>query len=179
MSSSSSKKGRGGMSNSERSLQGCSKLEIEDTKERSENLVGHRGSVFCLSISGDEKLLISGSYDSNIRLWGLVDGKCIYIYKAHEGPIWDLKFFTFTSFFASASADCLAKMWTISKFEPVRIFTYHEADVVKVEFVSKYKSLVTASIDYKMVIWNIIKGERMIIINSIQSPIRSLVITKN
>jgi len=69
-------------------------------------------------------------------------------------------------------------MWTISKFEPVRIFAYHEADVIKVEFVSKYKSLVTASVDYKMVIWNIIKGERMIVIKSIQAPIRSLVVTK-
>jgi len=151
----------------------------EDSKDKIENLIGHKGSVFCLSISDDEKLLISGSFDSNIRLWSISTGNCIYCYKAHQGPVWDLKFFTYSNFFVSASADSLAKMWTISKFEPVRIFAYHEVDVIKVEFVSKYKSLVTASIDFTMVIWNIIKGEKMIIIDGINAPIRSLFVTKS
>lgn len=100
-------------------------------------------------------------------------------YKAHQGAVWDIKFFTFSNFFASGSADSLAKMWTVSKFEPVRIFAHHEVDVVKVEFVPKYKSLVTASIDFTMVIWNIIKGQKMIVIESIKAPIRSLIVTKN
>ena len=70
-------------------------------------------------------------------------------------------------------------MWTISKLEPVRIFCYHVVDVVKVEFVPKYKSLVTASVDFTMVIWNIIKGQKMIVIESGNSPIRSLIVTKS
>jgi len=62
-------------SQSERSMPG---FPGEENKEKCENLTGHKGSVFCLSISDDEKLLISGSYDSNIRLWCLVNGDCIY-----------------------------------------------------------------------------------------------------
>ena len=155
------------------------KAQAEEHKEKSENLIGHKGPIFCLSISHDDKLLVSGSFDSTIRLWHLPDGSCIFKYNAHQAAVWDIKFFTYSSFFASGSADGLAKMWTISKGEPVRIFAYHEVDVVKVEFVPKYKSLVTASLDFTMVIWNIIKGQRMIVIESIESPIRSLVVTKS
>jgi transcription initiation factor TFIID subunit 5 len=143
------------------------KVDDEQVKDKTESLYGHRGPVYCLSISHDEKFVISGSLDSNVRLWCLIDGIWLVVYKAHSAPVWDLKFFTYSNFFASCSADSLAKMWTISKFEPVRIFAHHEVDVIKVEFVPKYKSLVTASIDFTMVIWNIIKGQKMIVIETI------------
>lgn len=148
-------------------------------EEKTDDLIGHRGPVYCISISHDEKFVVSGSLDSNVRLWCLLDGNCLVVYKAHSAPVWDIKFFSYSNFFASCSADSLAKMWTISKFEPVRIFSHHEVDVIKVEFVPKYKSLVTASIDFTMVIWNIIKGQKMIVIETIAAPIRSLVVTKN
>lgn len=151
-------------------------------KEKTEvidKLYGHKGAVYCLSLSHDEKLLISGSADSTIRLWCVPTGACLLVYKAHQFAVWDIKFFTFSNFFASGSADSLAKMWTVSKLEPVRIFAYHLVDVVKVEFVPKYKSLVTASVDFTMVIWNIIKGQKMLAIEPWTSPIRSLIVTKN
>jgi len=67
-SASGSKRTRGIVrSYSERSM--GTDLKDEDVKESTDNLIGHKGAVFCLSISDDEKLLISGSYDSNIRLW--------------------------------------------------------------------------------------------------------------
>lgn len=158
--------------------QEMSKAESEN-REHVDKLFGHRGAVYCLSITHDEKLLISGSHDSTIRLWSISEGYCLFTYKAHQAAVWDIKFFAFSNFFASGSADSLAKMWTVSKFEPVRIFTYHDVDVVKVEFVPKYKSLVTASLDFTMVIWNIVKGQKMIVIESMKSPIRSLIVTKN
>ena len=152
------------------------KPEVSETTDK---LYGHEGAVYCLSLSHDEKLLVSGSADSTIRLWCVPKGECLILYKAHQFAVWDIKFFSFSNFFASGSADALAKMWTISKLEPVRIFCYHVVDVVKVEFVPKYKSLVTASVDFTMVIWNIIKGQKMIVIESGNSPIRSLIVTKS
>jgi WD40 repeat protein len=155
------------------------KGKYEANREQFSIFMGHKGPVFCISISHDEKLMISGSFDTTIRLWCIPKGEWIWTYKAHQAAVWDIKFFTFSNFFASGSADSLAKMWTVSKFEPVRIFAYHEVDVVKVEFVPKYKSLLTASIDFTMVIWNIVKGQKMIVIDSIKAPIRSLIVTKN
>lgn len=154
-------------------------VEQKESRENIDKLIGHQGAVYWLSISHDEKFLISGSYDSTIRLWWVPQGTCMVVYQAHQAAVWDIKFFTFSNFFASGSADSLAKMWTISKFEPVRIFAHHSVDVVKVEFVPKYKSLVTASTDFTMVIWNIYKGVKMIAIGPESSPIRSLIVTKN
>ena len=166
--------------NSERSIDNFNyRGEPKESREHVDKLIGHQGAVYCLSISHDEKFLISGSYDTMIRLWWVPQGTWMVVYQAHQSAVWDIKFFTFSNFFASGSADSLAKMWTISKFEPVRIFAFHTVDVVKVEFVPKYKSLVTASIDFTMVIWNIYKGQKMIVIGPEASPIRSLIVTKN
>ena len=166
------------LSQSDKSARGY-KSGYDLSRESVNKFIGHKESVFCISISHDEKLMISGSYDTSIRLWWIPKGECICVYRAHQAAVWDIKFFTYSNFFASGSADSLAKMWTVSKFEPVRIFAYHEVDVVKVEFVPKYKSLLTASIDFTMVIWNIVKGQKMIVIESIKAPIRSLIVTKN
>ncbi len=37
-------------------------------------LQGHRGEVYCLSLSRDGKVLVSGSQDGTVRLWDTTQG---------------------------------------------------------------------------------------------------------
>jgi U3 small nucleolar RNA-associated protein 12 len=39
-------------------------------------LYGHRLPVLCLDISDDGSLLVSGSADKNVKVWGLDFGDC-------------------------------------------------------------------------------------------------------
>ena len=38
-------------------------------------LRGHSGSILCLTISSDSKLIISGSFDTKIKIWNIQSGK--------------------------------------------------------------------------------------------------------
>lgn len=40
------------------------------------SLYGHKLPVSCLDISTDGDLLVSGSYDKNLKIWGLDFGDC-------------------------------------------------------------------------------------------------------
>lgn len=87
------------------------KSAIKDTDEY--ELVGHTGPVFAVSISIDDKHLLSGSYDNTIRRWSLQAKAPLTIYYGHSFPVWDVKFSPLGSYFASCSADRTAKLWIL------------------------------------------------------------------
>ena len=104
--------------------------ESKLVKEQSEfTLVGHAGPVFAVSISLDEKFLISGSQDCTIRRWSLQTRSCLVVYHGHQFPVWDVKFAPLGYYFASCSNDRTANVWNMKQHTPVRIFAGHMSDV--------------------------------------------------
>lgn len=104
--------------------------ESKLVKEQSEfALVGHAGPVFAVSISLDEKFLISGSQDCTIRRWSLQTRSCLVVYHGHQFPVWDVKFAPLGYYFASCSNDRTANVWNMKQHTPVRIFAGHMSDV--------------------------------------------------
>lgn len=58
--------------------------EAKAIKEMSECvLVGHSAPVYAVSISIDDKYLISGSGDNTIRMWSLLTRSCLVVYLNH------------------------------------------------------------------------------------------------
>jgi transcription initiation factor TFIID subunit 5 len=54
--------------------------------ESYEALYGHTGPVYGLSLSSDQKWLLSSSEDSTVRLWNLDTKSNIVVYKGHQYP---------------------------------------------------------------------------------------------
>ena len=48
------------------------------------SLYGHKLPVLCLDISSDSELLVSGSADRNVKIWGLDFGDCHKSIFAHD-----------------------------------------------------------------------------------------------
>lgn len=48
-------------------------------------LSGHSDQVYALTFSSDGKLLASGAYDGEIRIWNATDGKLIKAFNASPG----------------------------------------------------------------------------------------------
>lgn len=53
-------------------------------------LIGHTGSVLCLQY--DEKMIISGSSDTTVRVWNIVNGDMVNILTHHREAVLHLKF---------------------------------------------------------------------------------------
>jgi len=132
-------------------------------KEKSECcLIGHSGPVYSVSISIDDKFLLSGSQDTTIRRWSLQTRSCLVVYQTHSFPVWDVKFSPLGYYFASASNDRTAAIWNMKKHLPVRILSGgHMCDVECIEFHPNVHYVATGSSDRQVRIWSVETGECM------------------
>ena len=80
------------------------------------SLYGHAQPVLCLDISFDSRLVIIGSSDRNIKIWGLDFGDCHRSFFAHDDTITAIQFVPKTHLFFSASKDNKVKCWDADKF---------------------------------------------------------------
>jgi len=90
--------------------------------ERVGTYVGHNGAVWSMDVSFDSTLLISGSADTNAKLWEVKTGKELYNW-THRGPVRSVKFakgdgLMVTSSDPFMSHPALIRVYTINKEDP-------------------------------------------------------------
>jgi U3 small nucleolar RNA-associated protein 12 len=95
------------------------KILYEDTNKIFLTLYGHKLPVLSLDVSSDGALLVSGSADKNVKLWGMDFGDCHKSFFAHQDSVTTVKFVNKTHYFFSASKDMVVRYWdgdTVSLF---------------------------------------------------------------
>lgn len=65
----------------------------------------------CIDISYDSTILISGSADKTIKIWGLDFGDCHRSLYAHEDSVTCVRFQPNTHYFFSSGKDGVCKYW--------------------------------------------------------------------
>lgn len=68
-----------------------------------------------LDVSEDEQLLVSGSADKNVKVWGLDFGDCHRSLFAHDDTVTSVVFQHKTHYFFTAGKDGLIKQWNADK----------------------------------------------------------------
>ena len=53
-------------------------------------LHGHTAAVHAVDFSVDQRLVLSGSSDGTVRVWGAEFGSCLAVYPGHVFPVWDV-----------------------------------------------------------------------------------------
>jgi U3 small nucleolar RNA-associated protein 12 len=91
----------------------------EDSCKLFLTLYGHKLPVMCLDISYDSQVLVSGSADKTLKLWGLDFGDCHRSMIAHEDSVTCVRFQPQTHFFFSAGKDGTIKYWDADRYEQV------------------------------------------------------------
>ena len=76
------------------------KVFYEDSLKFFLSLYGHKLPVMCLDISYDSNLLVSGSADKTIKIWGLDFGDCHRSLIAHEDSVTSIRFQPKTHYFS-------------------------------------------------------------------------------
>ena len=87
------------------------KIYYSDSDKLFLNLYGHKLPVLSFDISSDNTLLVSGSADKSIKIWGMDFGNCHKSVFAHDDSIMSVAFIRDTHYFLSASKDGLIKYW--------------------------------------------------------------------
>jgi U3 small nucleolar RNA-associated protein 12 len=95
------------------------------------SLYGHNLPVLAFDMSSDDTILVSGSADKNLKVWGMDYGNIQKSIFAHDDSITAIKFVKDTHYFFSGSKD--------------GTFKYYDADTVNLFF---YCFLVSRTYDF-------------------------------
>jgi uncharacterized delta-60 repeat protein len=96
-------------------------------------LAGHTGRVRTVAFSADGSLLASGSDDSTIRLWRVVDGGVVRVFSGHTQGIWRLALAP-NGTLASTSDDGTLKLWRLADGAVLRSYALGGIGGHEVEF---------------------------------------------
>ena len=95
------------------------------------NLLGHEGSIFCVTVSDNGKRVATCSDDRSIRLWDLCSGDELSVGWGHTARIWDLKFFDNDTKLVSVSEDCTCRVWDILDGKDLTLQNVYDVHLTK------------------------------------------------
>jgi WD40 repeat protein len=104
--------------------------------------MSHDKDITSIAFSFDGKYLVTGSYDSTVRVWNVTTGKELERMK-HDSDVLSVAFSPDGKFVASGSADHTARVWDVMTGEEISRMT-HEGDVPIVAFSPDGKYLVSS-----------------------------------
>jgi WD40 repeat protein len=124
-------------------------------------LTGHTGSV--RAIAGQGNVLVSGSYDTNVRVWDLSTGECRFIFQGHQGIVYSVGYCHELKRAVSGSMDATVKIWCTETGDALFTLQGHSSLVGLLELTPNY--LISAAADSTLRIWSPIDGNCLGILN--------------
>ncbi|CAI5756001.1 unnamed protein product [Candida verbasci] len=119
-------------------------------------LQGHTQSV--RAISGYGNIIISGSYDSTVRVWDLLDsGNCKHILRGHQDRVYSTALDFNRKLCYSGSMDSNINIWNFETGELIHVSEGHSSLVGLLNLVDDL--LVSAAADSTLGVWNPANGE--------------------
>ncbi|XVE96575.1 hypothetical protein REPUB_Repub02eG0234700 [Reevesia pubescens] len=118
------------------------------------SLYDHKLPVLCMDISSYGELIVTGSADKNLRIWGLDFGDCHKSIFAHSDSVMAVHFVRNTHYMFSAGKDRLVKYWDADKFELLLTLEGHHADVWCLSISNRGDFVVTGSHDRSIRRWD-------------------------
>lgn len=126
----------------------------------SQVLLGHRDTISALAFSRDRRILISSSWDGDIRLWNLRTGETFGA-MAHGGAVYAIALSPEGDHLASAGKDGNIRLWHWKTGTLVRTLHGHSSTVKSLAFTPNRRQIVSASFDHTLKLWDIQRGEEL------------------
>ncbi|CAK7896228.1 cell division control protein 4 [[Candida] anglica] len=121
-------------------------------------LSGHTHSV--RSVSGYGNIILSGSYDTTVRVWDLLDnGRCKHVLSGHQDKIYSTALDFQNKRCFSGSMDATINVWDFEKGKLLHTLEGHGSLVGLLELSKEY--LVSAAADATLRVWNPESGRNL------------------
>ncbi|KAI8972769.1 WD40-repeat-containing domain protein [Pilobolus umbonatus] len=114
------------------------------------SLVGHRHSVRAVASHGNT--LVSGSYDSTVRVWNIAKGRLIHLLEGHTHKVYSIVIDAERNHCMSGSMDSTVRIWDLATGNCLRKLEGHTVLVGLLGLTDKY--LVSAAADSILRVWS-------------------------
>ena len=121
--------------------------------------LGHSSSVSSVAFSPDGRLILSGSWDNTLKLWGVETGMEIRTFVGHSSFVSSVAFSPDGRMALSGSKDKTLKLWNIAAGDEIKTLKGHTSSVYSVAFSSDGRLALSGSGDKTLKLWNIATGE--------------------
>ncbi|MEZ6067393.1 MAG: WD40 repeat domain-containing protein [Planctomycetaceae bacterium] len=125
-----------------------------ETFEIVKRLEGHRGSVFGLEFSYDDKRLVSGSgWDKQVNIWDVASGRSIRAFNAPD-LVWDAIFSPDGTQVATACYDGNAYLWSAQDGRRLATLRGHDGLVESIDWSRDGRTIATGGTDGTIRLWS-------------------------
>lgn len=105
------------------------KMCYSDSDKLHLNFYGHSMPVLSIDVSSDDALLVSGSSDKYIRVWGMDFGDCHKRIFGHQGAVTQVKFVKDTHYVISCGRDGMIRYWDMDSKELIIEIDGQQGDI--------------------------------------------------
>lgn len=124
-------------------------------------LQGHTNSV--RAIAGHANILVSGSYDTTVRVWDILTGTCLHVFHAHREKVYSVGYSHTLKRAVSGSMDATVRVWDTVSGTPLFTLEGHNSLVGLLELTPSY--LISAAADSTLRVWDPMSGKCLAILS--------------
>jgi WD40 repeat protein/serine/threonine protein kinase len=146
---------------------------------------GHTSSVWALSLTPDERFLVSGGgmFDHTVRIWDLTNGDCLRVLQGHTDTVCDLAVSPDGRFIVSGSSPFMSaqasesptlRMWDLSSGQCLHTFNDYLGSIHAIAFIHGEDRLLTGGGDGILRMWDFSTGECLRASEGHEGPIMAL-----
>jgi len=84
-------------------------IDTKTVAESDSRISGHAGTIKSIYICESKGIVVTGSYDTTIRVWSIESGKCLIIFQGHQDTVSCLSMYDFYGRIISGSSDKTCK----------------------------------------------------------------------
>lgn len=119
----------------------------------------HEKDINALSISPNDSVFATASYDKTCKIWNLDTGELEGVLANHKRGLWDVSFCQYDKLLATCSGDKTIKIWSLDNFSVVKTLEGHTNAVQRCSFLNKNKQIVSSGADGLIKLWDCSTGE--------------------